>query len=176
MTAAAMRPPLLGSVAGGVGASVLAALLQCTEAGVIAADGSQPVDVLVCRSTAHSVRDAIAVASIMRSSPVLAVVADCPQNTPSTVKHRLHMAGPNLAAVVRVPWWGFLRDVDDPAAHTTALAWGAAASTKAGKSIQAVRDQLVTGVTPLLSRPLPQPEGGDRDDDSPTVTPQAHVS
>ena len=105
-----MRAPVVGAVGGGVGATVLAALLECPEAGVVAGDGSQPVDVLVCRSTAHSVRDAIAVAARMGAAPVLAMVADCSHSPPSAVRHRLRMAGPNLTGIVAVPWWDWLRE------------------------------------------------------------------
>jgi len=170
-----MRAPVVGAVGGGVGATVLAALLECPEAGVVAGDGSQPVDVLVCRSTAHSVRDAIAVAARMGGAPVLAVVADCSHSPPSAVRHRLRMAGPNLTGIVAVPWWDWLRETDDPAAHTTTLAAGAAARSKTGKSVLAIRDQLVAAVTPLLSAPLPSAPAVPPDEQSPPAPPQAHV-
>jgi len=170
-----MRAPVVGAVGGGVGATVLAALLECAEVGVVAGDGSQPVDVLVCRSTAHSVRDAIAVAARMGAAPVLAVVADCSHSPPSAVRHRLRMAGPNLTGIVAVPWWDWLRETEDPAAHTTTLTAGAAARSKTGKSVRAIRDQLVAAVTPLLSAPLPSAPAVPPDEQSPPAPPQAHV-
>jgi len=169
-----MRAPVVGAVGGGVGATVLAALLECPDVGVVAGDGSQPVDVLVCRSTAHSVRDAVAVAARMGAAPVLAVVADCSHSPPSAVRHRLRMAEPNLG-IVAVPWWDWLRETDDPAAHTTTLAANAAARSKPGKSVLAIRDQLVAAVTPLLSVPLPSAPAAAADEQSPPATPQAHV-
>jgi len=91
------------------------------------------------------------------------------------VRHRLRMAGPNLTGIVAVPWWDWLRETDDPAAHTTTLAAGVPARSKAGKSVLAIRDHLVAAVTPLLSAPLPSAPAVPPAEQSPPATPQAHV-
>lgn len=157
-----LRRPRVGGVAGGVGTSTIAALLSCDDAGVLTAPGTEPVDALVCRSTASSVRAAIAVAAQMTSPPVLVVVADCPAKIPTNARHRLRMADPNLAAVVYVPWWAALRDADDPARHIAAQA-RAPRAVKAARSVHTVFDQLVAAITPLLTSSSP-----------PTPTPTVH--
>ena len=91
--------PRVGGVAGGVGTTTVAALLQGTDAGTATAQSTTPVHVLVCRSTASSVQAAVVLAACMPLTPVLAVVADCGDRPPATVRHRLHMAEPNLAAI-----------------------------------------------------------------------------
>ncbi len=145
--------PRVGGVAGGVGTTTVAALLQGTDAGTVTAQSTTPVHVLVCRSTASSVQAAVVLAACMPLTPVLAVVADCGDRPPATVHHRLHMAEPNLAGVVRVPWWPSLREADDPAERVAALAWGDASPSRSERSVPGVLDALVTAVTPLVVAP-----------------------
>jgi len=151
----APQVPRVGGVAGGVGSTVVAALLQCTDVGVVNPDGTDRVHVLVCRSTASSVQAAVVLASRMSITPVLAVVADCGDRPPASVRHRLHMAEPNLTGIVRVPWWPSLRDLDDPAARITELAWGGAAPSRPERSVPGVLDELVAAVTPLVTASPP---------------------
>ena len=48
------RQPVVGGVAGGVGTSLIAALIGAQDAGVVD-DQSPPVDVLVCRSVSSAI-------------------------------------------------------------------------------------------------------------------------
>ena len=161
--------PRVGGVAGGVGTTTVAALLQAADVGIVQPEGVVRVHVLVCRSTASSVQAAVVLAARMPLTPVLAVVADCGDRPPATVRHRLHMAEPNLAAMVRVPWWPSLREADDPAERVAALAWGDASPSRSERSVPGVLDALVTAVTPLVvappTRAYPPPDA----DDEPTA-------
>jgi len=141
-------------------------LLQGTDAGTVTAEGVDGVHVLVCRSTASSVQAAVILAACMPLTPVLAVVADCP---PATVRHRLHMAEPNLAAIVRVPWWPSLREADDPAERVAALAWRDASPSRTERSVPGVLDALVTAVTPLVVAPPTRAHPPPDADDEPTA-------
>ena len=151
----APQVPRVGGVAGGVGTTVVSALLQCTDAGVVNPDGTDRVQVLVCRSTASSVQAAVVLASRMPISPVLAVVADCGDRPPASVRHRLHMAEPNLTGIVRVQWWPSLREADDPADRISDVAWGGVAPSRSERSVPGVLDELVAAVTPLVTASPP---------------------
>jgi len=166
--------PRVGGVAGGVGATVVAALLQAADAGTVTAEGVDRVHVLVCRSTASSVQAAVVLAARMPLTPVLAVVADCGDRTPGSVRHRLHMAEPNLAGVVRVPWWPSLRELDDPASRVAALAWGDATPSRSERTVPGVLDALITAVTPLVASPPARAQPPPDADTEPTAFP--HVS
>jgi len=161
--------PRVGGVAGGVGTTTVAALLQGTDAGTVTAEGVDGVHVLVCRSTASSVQAAVVLAACMPLTPVLAVVADCGDRPPATVRHRLHMAEPNLAAIVRVPWWPSLREADDPAERVAALAWGDASPSRSERSVPGVLNALVTAVTPLVVAPPTRAHPPPDADDEPTA-------
>lgn len=166
--------PRVGGVAGGVGTTTVAALLQATDAGIITAQITTPVQVLVCRSTAASVQAAVTLAAGLPLSPVLVVVADCGDRPPSTVRHRLRMAEPNLAAIVRVPWWPSLREADDPATRVRTVAWGEAAPTRSERSLPGVLDALVTAVTPLVTAPQARAQPPPEAENTPTAF--SHVS
>ncbi len=166
--------PRVGGVAGGVGTTTVAALLQATDAGIITAQSTTPVQVLVCRSTASSVHAAVTLAARLPLSPVLVVVADCGDRPPSTVRHRLRMAEPNLAALVLLPWWPSLREADDPATRVRTVAWGEAAPTRSERSLPGVLDALVAAVTPLVTAPQARAQAPPEADDTPTAF--SHVS
>lgn len=157
---APVRPPRVGGVGGGVGTSLIARLLGGDDDGVLDAGVISPgtaVDLLVCSSTATSVRKAIAVAAAAPCPVVLVVVADCGDREPATVKQRLRMAEPNLAALVRVPWFPTLRTLDDPAGHLIQVAWGDRAPQRSERTAAGVAAALVAAVSPLLTAPRSPP-------------------
>jgi len=169
-----VRPPRVGGVGGGVGTSLVARLLGGDDAGVLDAGVVGPgtaVDLLVCSSTATSVRDAIALAAAAPGPVVLVVVADCGDREPATVKQRLRMAEPNLAALVRVPWFPTLRTLDDPAGHLIEVAWGDRVPHRSERTAAGVAAALVAAVTPLLTAPRSPPAVQD-----PPPTTSRHVS
>ncbi len=172
----APQVPRVGGVAGGVGTTVVAALLQGIDVGVVNPEGIEPVQVLVCRSTAHSVQAAVILAARMPRTPVVVVVADCGDRPPASVRHRLHMAEPNLAAIVRVPWWPSLRDLDDPAARISEVAWGGVAPSRPERSVPGVLDALVTAVTPLVTASPPAAQTRPPPDAATDSTAFPHVS
>lgn len=152
-TPSPVRPPRVGGAGGGVGTSLVARLLGGDDAGVVDAgvvSPGAPVDLLVCESTARSVRDAIALAAAAPAPLVLVVVADCGSSEPKTVKQRLRMAEPNLAALVRVPWWPTLRDLDDPGDHLVRVAWGDTTPHRTERAAPQIATALVAAVSPLL--------------------------
>ncbi|MGW5453125.1 hypothetical protein [Nocardia sp. NPDC003979] len=109
------RRPVIGGIAGGVGTTTVAHLLGGVDVGVIEANGTQHVDVLVTRATAVAVRWAIATAQKMPVRPVLVVVADSDGRWPSVVRRRLKMAAANLdTPVLRLGWLAPLAASDNP--------------------------------------------------------------
>jgi hypothetical protein len=95
------RIPFVAGVAGGVGASSLAAALRAHDGGVYAGG---PVDVVVCRTTVVSLGLAHEVAARAPRPPVLAVVADLPSTIPGPVRARMRMAEPHVHQLVAVPF------------------------------------------------------------------------
>ncbi|MGY4102036.1 hypothetical protein ACW2Q0_21170 [Nocardia sp. R16R-3T] len=109
------RRPVIGGIAGGVGTTTVAHLLDGIDMGVIEANGTQSVDVLVTRATAVAVSWAISTAQKMPVRPVLVVVAGSEGRWPAVVERRLKMAATNLATpVLRLGWFSPLAASDNP--------------------------------------------------------------
>jgi hypothetical protein len=109
------RSPEVGGISGGAGTTTVAYLIGGRDVGVIAADGSQQVDVLVTRTTAVAVGWAISTAGRMADAPVLAVVADSGDRWPAAVRQRLAMARSNLGVpVLELGWCPPLAASDNP--------------------------------------------------------------
>ncbi|MFB7878516.1 hypothetical protein ACFC06_24995 [Nocardia sp. NPDC056064] len=109
------RRPVIGGIAGGVGTTTVAHLLDGIDVGVVEANGTQAVDVLVTRARAVAVSWAIATAQQMPVRPVLVVVADSEGRWPSVVRRRLKMAAANLdTPVLRLGWLSPLAASDNP--------------------------------------------------------------
>lgn len=104
-----MRAPLVCGVAGGVGATTIAAALRARDLGVYRGGTA---DIVVCRSTSMSVGAAHRVVNAVPGKPVLVVVADGPLRTPAAVKARLTMVGPHVAALVWMPYVEHWRQID----------------------------------------------------------------
>lgn len=104
-----MRAPLVCGVAGGVGATTIAAALQAQDLGIYCGG---PVDIVVCRTTSSSVAAAHRVVNAAPSKPVLVVVADGPLRMPAPAKARLTMVEPHLTALVAMPFVPRWREID----------------------------------------------------------------
>lgn len=152
MNALPAREPVVGAVDGGVGTTTVATMIGAYDAGVIADDGSQLVDVLVARSTAASVRAAVATAAAMPVRPVLVVVAHSSDRWSPPVEQRLRMVEPNVPAVVRMGWIGYLAACDDPWTSLVEGIWAQYPPKWAAPARQ-VRERLVAAVTPLVLQP-----------------------
>lgn len=112
--AAGLPAPRVAGVAGGVGTTLVARMLD-TAADYGQHRPGEAVEVLVCRSVPGQVATAIASATSLDVRPVLVIVDDCPQRDwLRTVTQRVEMARPNLPAVLRVRWIEQLRAVDNP--------------------------------------------------------------
>ncbi|NKS68220.1 hypothetical protein GS584_02925 [Rhodococcus hoagii] len=111
---AIVRQPVVGGVDGGVGTTTVAAMIDALDAGRIAPDGTEIVDILVARATAASVKAAIFTAAAMPVRPVLVVVAHSSDRWSPPVEQRLKMVEPNLPAVVRMGWISYLAACDTP--------------------------------------------------------------
>ncbi|MGW5317799.1 hypothetical protein [Nocardia thailandica] len=111
----AHRGPIVGGIAGGVGTTTVAHLVDGIDVGVVDADGTRQVDVLVARSTAVSVNWAITTAKRMWERPILVVVAHGTGHWPAVVERRLKMAAANLdTPILRLPWASPLAASDNP--------------------------------------------------------------
>lgn len=107
--------PRVGGIAGGVGTTTVAHLMNGNDVGAIDANGSQPVEVLVTRATAVAVSWAIQTAQAMPVRPVLVVVACSADRWPTVVEQRLKMAETNLSTpVLRLRWCTQLAASDNP--------------------------------------------------------------
>lgn len=104
-----MRAPLVCGVAGGVGATTIAAALQAQDVGIYCGG---PVDIVVCRTTSSSVAAAHCVVNAAPGKPVLVVVADGPLRMPAPAKARLTMVEPHLTALVMMPFVARWREID----------------------------------------------------------------
>ncbi|MGF0320723.1 hypothetical protein [Nocardia fluminea] len=109
------RRPIVGGIAGGVGVTTTAHLIDGIDVGVVDAQGTRQVDVLVARATAVSVNWAIATAKLMRSRPIIVVVANSTGHWPAVVERRMKMAATNLSTpVIRLEWCSPLAASDNP--------------------------------------------------------------
>ncbi|MGV9679136.1 hypothetical protein ACWDSJ_27975 [Nocardia sp. NPDC003482] len=148
------RRPRVGGIAGGVGTTTVAHLLDAVDVGVVEANGTQGVDVLVTRATAVAVSWAIATAQKMPARPVLVVVAHGSGRWPAVVERRLKMAAAGLdTPVLRLGWVAPLAASDDP---WGLLATGVFAPDRKtyrwADPARRFRDDLVTAVLPALDR------------------------
>lgn len=107
------EPPLIAGVGGGVGTTTIATALRGRDCDIYQAH--QPVHVLVCRSTMHSLGCAQRALKTVPVQPVLAIVDDVPGATlPSNVETRSRMTEGYVSAIVRVPFVTEWREVDRP--------------------------------------------------------------
>lgn len=111
-------------VHGGAGASTLVRLLDPFGSGAVVEwkQGMAPqldrIPLLVARSTAYGT--AVAASYIVRwrpdlHRPVLVLVADVPFAMPPIVRYRRRALSSQVTAVIEVPYFFRLRDLDDPA-------------------------------------------------------------
>lgn len=159
------RQPVVGGVAGGVGTSLIAALIGAQDVGVVD-DQSPPVDVLVCRSVSSDLAAATRLAAVFMPHPVVVINADCNDKPPAQVRDRARMMQPNVPAVLWFPWVKELRTLATPieamrheVVSEQPPPWVIPARTH--------REALVAAVLPLVT--IPQPV----DDDA---TPRATAS
>ena len=145
----AVRAPLVCGVAGGVGATTIAAALGARDLGVY---HGGTADIVVCRSTSMSVGAAHRVVNAIPGKPVLVEVADGPLRTPGAVKARVTMVGPHVAAVVWMPYVEHWRQIDDAIAQAVAAPRHPDAVPKWLQSWAAALNQVAEAVLPLLDR------------------------
>ncbi|MBC7300099.1 MULTISPECIES: hypothetical protein [Nocardia] len=151
------RRPVIGGIAGGVGTTTVAHLLDGIDVGVIEANGTQAVDVLVTRATAVAVSWAIATAQQMLTRPVLVVVADSEARWPSVVQRRLKMAATNLdTPVLRLGWLSPLAASDNPWDLLSTGVFDADRKTyRWAEPARKVRDELAQAVRTAIDRETP---------------------
>lgn len=113
-----MRQPRAAAVAGGSGATTVAAALGAQDLGVYRGG---PVEVLVCRDTVSALGAAHRAVQAAPGQPVLVVVASTPASMPRAAAARLQMVRPHVAAAVQVPFVSRWREVTDPHAEAAAL-------------------------------------------------------
>ncbi|WP_386778802.1 hypothetical protein [Longispora fulva] len=111
--------PIVHGCHGGAGASTLARLLELPDLPTGWAPPPQARLLLVARGTPYGSRAAVSVLAALRAQPSLAalalvVVGDGPWPEPMTATRRLVTLGPLVPAVVRVPFVGRWRYLDDP--------------------------------------------------------------
>ncbi|MEV1295403.1 hypothetical protein [Pseudonocardia sp. NPDC049635] len=113
-------PPIVAGVQGGVGTTLLARALHGYDARIYRP--WSPVDVLVCRSTAHSVYAAQHALQHTRDKPVLAVVDDAPgaswgQNT----ANKIRLTEPYVQSWVRIPMVSDWRELESPSSFVATI-------------------------------------------------------
>lgn len=151
-------------VAGGVGATTIAAALGARDLGVYRGGAA---DIVVCLSTSMSVGAAHQVVNAVPGKPILVVVADGPLRTPAAVKARVTMVGPHVAAVVWMPYVEHWRQIDDATAQAVAAPRHPDSVPKWLHSWAAALTQVADAVLPLLDRAPSAPVAASGVTDSP---------
>lgn len=148
-----MREPVVCGVSGGVGARTVAFALA---AGAGQPGMHRPCDVLVCRATVHSVTLAERHLAATPGHPVLAVVDDGPVPRPARAK--LRMLGAHAEAVLHLPWVNRWREISNPYAEASRLAFQSAEQvSKHLRGYHKAVGELVTRLRPLVAQPPPGP-------------------
>lgn len=162
----AFRRPRVGGVAGGVGTSIIAALIGGDDLGVITA--GQAVDVLVCRSVSSQLSMATRIAAAAPVAPVVVINADCPNRPPHQVRERARMLDPNVAALLWLAWIEPARCMGDPPADLRAAAL-ATEPAPWSQPVRQLRHDLIRAVSDLVtSNPVTSdPEVTDSEMSSP---------
>lgn len=140
--------PRVGGIGGGVGTSVVAALIEAQDLGVVT--DAAAIEVLVCRSTASSVTKAIALATSVPVRPVLVVVDDCPNPWVPEVTARVKSA--DIDHKMRLRWIDPLRAAANPVQTAASAVW--AQDERPRKwllGLREDRDRLVTAVIDVLT-------------------------
>ncbi|WP_143695215.1 hypothetical protein [Williamsia sp. 1135] len=160
------RQPVVGGVGGGVGTSLIAALIGARDAGVVD-DQSDPVDVLVCRSVSSDLAAATRLAAVFMPHPVVVINADCGDKPPAQVRDRARMMEPNVPAVLWFPWVKELRALATP---IEAIRHDVVAEVPPAWVMRArsCREALVTAVLPLVTTDQPVDEPAPRESASTT--------
>jgi hypothetical protein len=149
-----MREPVVSGVAGGVGTRSVAIALGV---GAYAPGTHQPCDLLVCRATVYSVTLAERHIAAAGGSPVLAVVVEV-EGVPRAVRAKLTMLAPHTEGMVKVPWVSRWREVSNPYAEASQLAFRPADTVpKHLRDYHAAMVSLVHLVRPLVA--VAQPTG-----------------
>jgi len=108
-----IEPPIVAGVQGGVGTTLLARALRGADHRIYGA--RNPVDVLVCRSTVHSVYAAQCALQYTQGPPILAVVDDTPSaNWGQNTTNKLRLTEPHVQSIVRIPLVSEWRDIESP--------------------------------------------------------------
>ncbi|GGG01410.1 hypothetical protein GCM10007304_14230 [Rhodococcoides trifolii] len=148
-----IRIPHVSGVAGGVGTTLAATLLDIRSDYGVRRHG-ETVDVLVCRSVPSQIAQSIAASMSQGRPPVLVVVDDGPLPWPRTSKQRIEMARPNIPHIVRIPWIDRLRSLDDPHASIFEALHGHDYLDELPRWIRPVQiaaEQLTAAVTAVLT-------------------------
>ncbi|MCF7547233.1 hypothetical protein [Pseudonocardia sp. WMMC193] len=159
MAAETDRPRIAGA-AGGVGTTTIASALHGEDSRIYR--GGAPVEILVCRSTMHSIGNAqraLAAVSHDQPPPVLAVVEDIPGSLSSHVKTRLRMTEGVVTAIVTVPFVADWRSLDDPLTVATELLRPGTDIPRSWRGFVGAMRHLVDEVAPLLSAMRPPAPG-----------------
>lgn len=161
--------PRVGGIAGGVGTTTVAHLMNGKDVGVIDANGTQPVEVVVTQATAVAVSWAIQTAQAMPVRPVLVVVACGGDRWPTVVEQRLKMAETNLSTpVLRLRWCTQLAASDNPwDLLTDAVADEDRKKYRWSNQAREFRSQLIEAVKAILT--------ARRAEQTPPAEPTIHV-
>lgn len=163
------RQPVVGGVAGGVGTSLIAALIGAQDFGVVD-EKSPPVDVLVCRSVSSDLAAATRLAAVFMPHPVVVINADCSDKPPPQVRDRARMMQPNVPAVLWFPWVKALRALATPIEamrHEVV----AEAPPEWVMPARRHREALLAAVLPLVTAPQPVDDPAPRATASTTEAP-----
>jgi hypothetical protein len=143
-----MREPVVSGVAGGVGTRTVAIALGV---GAYPPGTHRPCDLLVCRATVYSVGLAERHIAAVVGCPVLAVVVEA-EGVPRAVRAKLTMLAPHTEGMVKVPWVPRWREVSNPYAEASQLAFRPAdIVAKHLRDYQAAMVALVRLVRPLVA-------------------------
>lgn len=147
-----MRAPIVTGVAGGVGTRTVAFALGVSAH---APGQHQPCDVLVCRTTLHSVGLVERHLAAVAERPVLLVTSDAGR-IPRPVRAKLRMVEAYTEGAVHLPHVPRWREVVNPYADVSQLVWqGPEEVAKHLRRYHAALRRLIERVRPQLAGPEP---------------------